>query len=149
LRSPWRSAGEALRNFLVYCDVLGIVMTRRLLSGLSLLPLGALLAACQADISRDIDALPAAPAPSVTSAERYNAAVGICPGILLVIAHEGTSRFIALEEMTWSEGPTLRHSGATDRISADGVASGGPTWGIRDVEIRKTPPPGTSITRIF
>ena len=186
MRSPWRSAGKALRNFLVYCDVLGIVMTRRLLSGLSLLPLGALLAACQADISRDIDALPAAPAPSVTSpefpetsvpvcaeedfadrdwrelgspdtatladseglelslrvaelpptsAERYNAAVEICPGILLVIAHEGTSRFIALEEMTWSEGPTLRHSGATDRISADGVASGGPTWGIRDALI--------------
>ena len=69
------------------------------------------------------------------AAERYNAAVEICPGILLVIAHEGTSRFIALDEMTWSEGPTLSHSGTTDRISADGVASGGPTWGIRDALI--------------
>jgi hypothetical protein len=70
-----------------------------------------------------------------TPAERYNAAVEICPGILLVMAHEGTSRFIALGDMTWSEGPTLRHSGTTERISVDGVNSGGPTWGIRDALI--------------
>ena len=69
------------------------------------------------------------------AAERYNAAVEICPGILLVIAHEGTSRFVALEEMTWSEGPDLSISGTTDRISVDGVASGGSTWGIRDALI--------------
>lgn len=67
-----------------------------------------------------------------TAAERYNAGVEVCPGILLVIAHEGTSRFIAIDEMTWSEGPRLSHSGSTERISADGVNSGGPTWGIRD-----------------
>jgi hypothetical protein len=158
----------------------------RLLAGLAVLPLGTLLAACQADVSQDIAALPEASAPSITapespmesapvcadddfanrdwrelgspdtailkdseglelslrsselpptSAERYNAAVEICPGILLVIAHEGTTRFVALEEMTWSEGPTLTHSGTTDQISANGVASGGPTWGIRDAVI--------------
>ena len=158
----------------------------RLLAGLAALPLGTLLAACQADVSQDIAALPEASAPSITapesptpsapvcadddfanrdwrelgspdtailkdseglelslrsselpptSAERYNAAVEICPGILLVIAHEGTTRFVALEEMTWSEGPTLTHSGTTDQISANGVASGGPTWGIRDAVI--------------
>jgi hypothetical protein len=70
-----------------------------------------------------------------TSAERYNAAVEICPGILLVIAHEGTSHFVALDDMTWSEGPPLGHSGATERLSVDGVNSGGPTWGIRDALI--------------
>lgn len=163
-----------------------LVMIRRLLGSLALVQVGALLAACQTDISEDIAALPAASAPTIappeasegslppctaenfadrdwrelgsteattltdseglelslrsselppTSAERYNAAVEICPGILLAIAHDGTSHFIALDEMTWSAGPTLSHSGAIDKIPADGVASGGPTWGIRDAVI--------------
>lgn len=65
-------------------------------------------------------------------ASRYNAAIEICPGFLWVLAHEGTSRFIALKDRVWANGPTLTTSGETGTIPVKGVASGGPTWGFRD-----------------
>ena len=65
-------------------------------------------------------------------ASRYNAAIEVCPGFLWVLAHEGTSRFVALNDNVWATGPTLSTSGETGAIPARGVASGGPTWGFRD-----------------
>ena len=65
-------------------------------------------------------------------AERYNVGVEVCPDILLVIAHEGTSRYVSLEDWSWAEGPQFAPSGETSRIAAAGVSSGGPTWGFRD-----------------
>jgi len=65
-------------------------------------------------------------------ASRYNAAIEICPGFLWVLSHEGTSRFLALEDRVWAMGPTLATSGETGTIPVRGVASGGPVWGFRD-----------------
>jgi hypothetical protein len=81
------------------------------------------------DVTVDSAALPP------TEAERYNAGVEICPGIHLVITHDGDTRFVALEQFTWAEGPTLSHSGETGPLDVTGVAAGGPTWGIRDALI--------------
>jgi len=65
-------------------------------------------------------------------ASRYNAAIEVCPGFLWILSHEGTSRFIAVEDRVWAAGPTLATSGETRSISARGVSSGGPVWGFRD-----------------
>ena len=65
-------------------------------------------------------------------ASRYNAAIEVCPGFLWILSHEGTSRFISVDTTVWAEGPTLSTSGETGKISAPGIASGGPAWGFRD-----------------
>ena len=65
-------------------------------------------------------------------ASRYNAAIEVCPGFLWVLSHEGTSRFIAVEDKVWAAGPTVATSGETGSIQARGVSSGGPVWGFRD-----------------
>ena len=65
-------------------------------------------------------------------AERYNVGVEVCPEILLVITHDGSSRFVSLQDWSWASGPTFETSGETERVNADGVSSGGPTWGFRD-----------------
>ncbi len=65
-------------------------------------------------------------------ASRYNAAIEVCPGFLWVISHEGASRFLAIEDGAWTDGPSLPTSGETGAISARGVSSGGPVWGFRD-----------------
>lgn len=66
-----------------------------------------------------------------SAASRYNTGIEICPGFLWIVTHAGESRFIALGDKTWSEGPTLETVGSTANIGASGVVSGGEVWGFR------------------
>ena len=66
-----------------------------------------------------------------SEASRYNTVLEVCPGLWFVLTHTGESRLLDLDEGIWSRGPTLSPSGSTRSLSAPGVESGGPTWGMK------------------